>query len=340
MSWKEYPNKTKLCGLNSKYIVKTLGKELCKCSHEFFEDTTTDGRRTEIIKCVLARIGDERHYKVYANKLSDCPRPSDGGKWKSREWLYDLHWYKEVNDIKVTNLRSFIDMLKGSNDSDKLSHYLWTVRLNAEQRKTLDNYHSSGSSAMKTRKVVDQLLNDIIKGQSIYKRTRFNGKSLKDISSEASTLFNRWRMKLKKKLKKKSRAVSPEKILKRHNRLLLQYTYPEKVLSRNHEYLPTRLPLVAEIEWRPKRDEDSIVPYSGYKFDFQKLLVANADLRLMIFKINNKDEIKGLDDYFYKAIKSYTNLADNSQFLFIAFDEETKGLYHAEYPNVRIELPS
>jgi hypothetical protein len=335
MRWLKYTSQTprvKRSGSIPKYIVKELGKELCECSHEFFKHKTTDGRRTEIIKCALARIGDERDYKVYANKLSKCPRPSDGGEWKSREWLYDLHWYTEVDEIKVKDLRKFIDMLRRPDDSDKLSPYLWNERLNAKQRKTLEHYQSSGSSATNARKVVDQLIKDIIKGQSIYKPTRFNGKSLKGISPEASTLFNNWKKKLKKRLKRKSRAVSPEKLLKRHNRLLLQDIYPKKVLSRDHEYLPTRLPLVAEIEWRPKRDEDSIVPYSGYKFDFQKLLVANADLRLMIFSLRKKDNIEDLGNYFYKAIKSYRNLAKKSKFLFIAFDKRIEGFYYIKKP--------
>jgi hypothetical protein len=329
--WKQYTGqKVKLTQI-SKHIVEGLGEELCNGLHEFFEHNTTDGRRTQIIKCALARIGDKLHYKVYANKLSGCPPPSDGGEWKSREWLYDLHWYTEVDDIKVKDLRKFIEMLRRADCTDKLSPYLWDEMLNAEQRKTLEHYRPSASSATDAHKIVDQLLKDIIKGPSIYKRSRFNGKSLKDISTEANTLLNKWTRKRKKRLKRKSRAVSCEKILKRHNRLLLQCAYPETVLSRNHEYVPTSLSLVAEFEWRPKREEDSIVPYSGFKFDFQKLLVANADLKLMVFRTKANDEsFSELDDYFEKAISSYTNLKPGSRFLFIAVVKGEDGFFYDE----------
>jgi hypothetical protein len=330
-SWTKYTSTTQKAKPNDS-IPKKIVKKLGKCLRKFFKVNITVGKRTKIIKCALARIGDKLDYKVYANKLSDCPRPSDGGEWKSREWLYDLHWYTEVDEIKVKDLRGFIKMLRASNNSDKLSPYLWKKRLNAAQQKTLERYQSSGSSARNAQKIVDELLKRIIRGRSIYEQTRFNGKSRKGKTPEAIKLSEAIKLlkNSKKKLKRESRAVSRKKLLERHNRLLLQITYPEKILSRDHEYLPTRLPLVAEIEWRPKRDEDSIVPNSGYKFDFQKLLVANADLRVMVFIIKNEGEIKGLDDYFHKAIKSYTNLADNSQFLFIAFDEETEGFYYAQ----------
>lgn len=54
----------------------------------------------------------------------------------------------------------------------------------------------------------------------------------------------------------------------------------------NEPYSPTSLPLVVECEWNPKkRGEKKKIPYSGIKYDFQKLLIANADLRLMIFLI-------------------------------------------------------
>lgn len=329
VGWKQYPGQKVQLTEISKYIVERLGKELCNCSHEFFKCNTSGKRRTEIIKCASAHIGDELHYKVYANKLSGClPPPIDGGQWKSREWLYDLHWYTEVDDIK--DLGGFIEMLRVPNDSDKLSPFLWNQLLDPEERKTLEHYQSSPSSSTKARKVVYELLKKIIDGQSIYEPTRFNGKSLEDISIEASILLNKFKKNLKKRRKRNSRAVSCEKLLKRHNRLLLQYTYPETVLSRNHEYMPTRLPLVAEFEWRPKREEDSIVPYSGFKFDFQKLLVANADLRLMVFKIKKGEKLSELGNYFDNAIKSYEHLEPGSRFLFIAFAEGEDRFFYAE----------
>jgi len=50
-------------------------------------------------------------------------------------------------------------------------------------------------------------------------------------------------------------------------------------------YTTVRLPLVVECEWQQKRRGDKANPFSGIKYDFQKLLISNAELRLMIFKV-------------------------------------------------------
>lgn len=95
-------------------------------------------------------------------------------------------------------------------------------------------------------------------------------------------------------------------------------------------YLPISLPLVVECEWSPKRKSDRKVPYSGIKYDFQKLLVANADLRLMIFIIKKDNDIVELDNYFDKAINKYEHLEPGSKFLFIAFDERINGFHYVD----------
>jgi hypothetical protein len=95
-------------------------------------------------------------------------------------------------------------------------------------------------------------------------------------------------------------------------------------------YLSTGLPLVVECEWKPKKKKDSKTPYSGIKYDFQKLLVANADLRLMIFIIKTDRDLIELDRYFDLAIKSYRNLIPKSKFIFIGFDERIKGFHYCE----------
>lgn len=98
----------------------------------------------------------------------------------------------------------------------------------------------------------------------------------------------------------------------------------------NEPYLPTGLPLVVECEWNPKRKGDRKIPYSGIKYDFQKLLVANADLRMMIFIIKQDNDILELDIYFDKAISNYKHLEKNSKFLFVAFDERINGFHYTE----------
>ena len=109
-------------------------------------------------------------------------------------------------------------------------------------------------------------------------------------------------------------------------------------------YQPTSLPLVVECEWGMKRRGDTTgKPYSAIKYDFQKLLVTNAELRLMIFKITggkNHKKNSDLDKYFDKAIKSYRHLKKNSKFLFIAFDEsarkiQARGFHFVEKPKAK-----
>jgi len=177
--------------LEDAYKAEMLGKQ------KFFSRDTKDGDRTRLIKVALSELGHEMDFKVYSNRLPPSLDKENGGEFKNREWLYDLHWYTEDNDT---------------------------------------------------------------------------------------------------------------------------------------HYQPISLPLVVECEWRPKRKEDSIIPYSGYKFDFQKLLVANAKLGLMIFIIKKDKPISELDNYFVEAIESYNNLAEDSRFLFIAFDKQIEGFHYAENP--------
>ena len=197
-TWIKYTKnapKVELSDLTSEKIVMKIGS----CLDDFLRCDTTDGQRTERIKAALTELGRTLNYKVEANRLPAHMRQSHGGQEKNTEWLYDIHWYEEVED---------------------------------------------------------------------------------------------------------------------------------------DDYMPTSLPLVVECEWNPKRNgERKQVPYSGIKYDFQKLLIANADLRLMIFRIRKRDkeeDLQELSNYFDKAINSYRNLAGNSKFLFIAFDEGGKQIRYTE----------
>lgn len=99
--------------------------------------------------------------------------------------------------------------------------------------------------------------------------------------------------------------------------------------GKNH-YTTTRLPLVMECEWQQKRRGDSKVEFSGIKYDFQKLLVANAEFRLMIFKVIRPTDFEKLTEYFEDNINNYQHLPTGSKFLFIAFYEKTKTFYYRE----------
>ncbi len=96
-------------------------------------------------------------------------------------------------------------------------------------------------------------------------------------------------------------------------------------------YTTTCLPLVMECEWNPKRKSDSKVPFSGIKYDFQKLLVSNGELRLMVFKVKKKADLDSLSQYFEQNIQNYEHLAKGAKFLFIAFNDREKIIYYSEF---------
>jgi hypothetical protein len=101
-------------------------------------------------------------------------------------------------------------------------------------------------------------------------------------------------------------------------------------------YKLLRMHLVVECEWDWERKEEKRGangqrdPYGAIKYDFQKLLVANADLRLMIYRIADENRRSDLDEYFENVANKFENLQENSKFLFIAFEEKTKKLHYAE----------
>ena len=95
-------------------------------------------------------------------------------------------------------------------------------------------------------------------------------------------------------------------------------------------YTTLCLPLVMECEWNPRRKGDPKVPFSGIKYDFQKLLVSNAELRLMIFKVKKLSDLDELDSYFKSNIKNYKHLETGAKFLFVAFYDKDKTFYYKE----------
>jgi len=96
-------------------------------------------------------------------------------------------------------------------------------------------------------------------------------------------------------------------------------------------YMPTKISLVAESELGDRRKGDqSKLKNPAVMFDFQKLLVANAELRLLIFKAKSRSELDALEMYFDKSISAYKLLERGSIFLFACFLHETKELLYCE----------
>ncbi len=96
----------------------------------------------------------------------------------------------------------------------------------------------------------------------------------------------------------------------------------------NEGYYPTDFPLIVESEWEKRRTEDKKGdPHSGIKYDFQKLLLSNTGLRLMIFQISEEEELNHLSEYFNNAITKYTPLK-KGEFLFVAFHDKKKSFHY------------
>jgi hypothetical protein len=87
------------------------------------------------------------------------------------------------------------------------------------------------------------------------------------------------------------------------------------------KYSLKSLDLAVESEWTNKRKEDKEDPYGGIKYDFQKLLVVNMGLGLMVFKVTKEGREK-LSEYFEKVYDTYEG--NKTEILFIAFSTERK----------------
>jgi len=85
-----------------------------------------------------------------------------------------------------------------------------------------------------------------------------------------------------------------------------------------------------ECEWQQKRKADKKIPFSGIKYDFQKLLVSNAELRLMLFNIEKLKDMEELSLCFTDNIRNYMHLEKGSAFLFIGFFAKGRKLYYTE----------
>lgn len=120
---------------------------------------------------------------------------------------------------------------------------------------------------------------------------------------------------------------------KKHNFICKEFLYDVHWYTdkKGSFYTPENVALVVESELGDRRKGDkSKMPNPAIKFDFQKLLLSNAELRLMIFKTKNLLHLEELDAYFEQAITAYTLLKKKSAFLFICFVHDTKELYYTE----------
>ena len=92
--------------------------------------------------------------------------------------------------------------------------------------------------------------------------------------------------------------------------------------KKDEDSIIEKISLVAESELSPK--------FSSVKIDFQKLLVANAELRLLIFTAKSQKQLERLKSHFDKAISNYQLLEKGSAFLFACFLHDKKELLYCE----------
>jgi len=102
--------------------------------------------------------------------------------------------------------------------------------------------------------------------------------------------------------------------------------YKEK---KDTDYILTELLLAMECEWEGIRNGDlKKIKYGAVKYDFQKLVVSNSKLKLLVFKANCTDLDK-LSKYFINAIRSFENTQTESTFIFISFDNSRKKIFYS-----------
>lgn len=97
----------------------------------------------------------------------------------------------------------------------------------------------------------------------------------------------------------------------------------------NEHYALNDTILVMESEWKGKRyapnNNDKEDPYGEVKFDFQKLLLANADIKLMVYKEHRTGKGYSLNEYFTRRIKEYQQGKPSDYFLFACYSRRMKG---------------
>jgi hypothetical protein len=84
-------------------------------------------------------------------------------------------------------------------------------------------------------------------------------------------------------------------------------------------------PLVAEIEWASALDNGPI------RHDFQKLLIARADLRLMIFRAPDSKQGRTIVQELVEQIGTYAHTKRGDRYLFACYGTRTRCFEYREY---------
>ena len=106
---------------------------------------------------------------------------------------------------------------------------------------------------------------------------------------------------------------------------LICFTYDE-----DEHYALNNTIMVMESEWKGKRNSakghDGNDPYGEVKYDFQKLLISNADIKLMVYLQHKEDKTyESLTQYFKKRIDNYHQGRESDIFLFVRYSHKKQG---------------
>lgn len=95
------------------------------------------------------------------------------------------------------------------------------------------------------------------------------------------------------------------------------------------EYCIKSFPLALESEWHRSRNKAKTkgVPYAAVKYDLQKLIVCNADVKVMIFKESSKCGIEYMDNYIAYLLRMYKSKV-NGRFLCVAYRHNLKSFVY------------
>ncbi len=122
---------------------------------------------------------------------------------------------------------------------------------------------------------------------------------------------------------------------------LVAYRYHEK-----EHYSLNYTILTMESEWGGKRkyktqNNDGEDCYGEVKYDFQKLLVSNADIKLMVYQRhrtknrNDDDDNDNILNYFKERVDEYAQISKRSVFIFVQLSYWKKGICNCKVCSYR-----
>ncbi len=88
----------------------------------------------------------------------------------------------------------------------------------------------------------------------------------------------------------------------------------------------TNVPLVVESEWNLR--------LHAIQYDFEKLIVARAERRMMVFNVFRPDDARNYIDFLKSIVISYKLSQVNDRYIFAVWIQSTKEFYFDSYVHV------